>query len=48
MVLRINKKRVVVAVKEKQRLEAGEEMRVWHIWLDKGGMDGDSGEGCKQ
>ena len=32
MVFRINKKRVVVAVKEKQRLEAGEEMRVAYGW----------------
>ena len=28
----INKKRVVVAVKDKQRLEAGEEMRVAYGW----------------
>ena len=32
MVFRINKKRVVVAVKDKQRLEAGEEMRVAYGW----------------
>ena len=42
------KKRVVVAVKDKQRfMEAGEEMRVAY-GLDEGGVGGDSGEGCMQ
>jgi hypothetical protein len=48
MVFRLNKKRVVVAVKDKQRLEAGEEMRVAYGWTKAVCVGGDSGEGCMQ
>ena len=35
MVFKINKRKVIMAVKNKQKLEAGEEMRVAYSWTKK-------------
>ena len=46
MVFRINKRRVVVAVKERQGLEAGEEMRVAYGWTKAVWMEIEARSAC--